>query len=70
MKEKTALCIHHVDTGHKFDFDKVKILDREWIKFKLGLNEMIFISMNNTVNFRTDVENLSNIYSNLLYKFK
>lgn len=70
IKDKTALNLHHIETGHRFDFDSVKILDRERIRYKRNVSEMVHISVNNTLNFRTDTENLSNIYSNLLCKFK
>ncbi|CAD6231505.1 GSCOCG00001443001-RA-CDS, partial [Cotesia congregata] len=42
MKDKTALCVHYMDTGHKFDFDNIRILDRERVKFKRCLSEIIF----------------------------
>lgn len=68
--EKTALAMHHFDNNHDFDFEKVKILDRENNYFKRCISEMIQISINDTINLRSDVESLSIVYSNLLTKIK
>jgi len=68
--EKTALAQHHFSTGHSFNFDEVSILDRENNYFKRCLGEMICITLNNSVNNRTDVQGLSVQYTNLLHLHK
>lgn len=68
--DKTALSSHHFETRHNFRFDEVKILDKETNFKKRNLSEMIFINLHNTINLRTDTLGLSNIYSNLLNKYR
>lgn len=66
-KEVTALSHHTKEKQHKFNFDKVKILAREENQNKRHILEMIHIKQNkNTINNRTDISNLSSIYSNIL----
>lgn len=62
----TALADHHFKTGHNFKFDMATILDIEENWFKRNISEMIHIKRNNTVNLRTDTNNLSNIYNDIL----
>ncbi|XP_044577776.1 uncharacterized protein LOC123260626 [Cotesia glomerata] len=66
----TALAQHHFDTGHIFEFGKIKILDMECCGKKRNLSEMIFIHLNDTVNLKTDTENLSNHYNFLMDLYK
>jgi len=66
--EKTALAQHHFETGHDFNFSDVKILDREQGYRKRCISEMIHIYITDNINLRSDVDNLSHIYSNLLKK--
>ena len=68
--EKTALAHHHFATNHNFDFSKVTILDHESHFLKRNVSEMIHISLNNTVNCRTDTQGLNVIYSHILNLFK
>lgn len=69
-KDLTALAAHHFETGHQFDFENVKILDNESIKLKRNYSEMIQICLHNTVNCKTDTENLNCLYLGLIDKFK
>ena len=64
-ENKTALAVHHFNTGHKFSFEDTKILDIEPNWFKRNISEMYFIKKNETINFRTDVDNLNIVYSQL-----
>lgn len=68
--EKTALAVHHFTEGHNFDFEKVEILDTESNYNKRTLSEMIHIFLNNTVNSRTDVANLSLHYNHILNTYQ
>ena len=64
---KSALVCHHVETGHKFNFDEVRILDHCENYRKRMLLEMIHINLErDSVNFRTDSQGLSAIYSGVL----
>ncbi|XP_057322507.1 uncharacterized protein LOC130665896 [Microplitis mediator] len=63
---KTALASHHFDNQHTFSFDKVIILDKEGNWLKRNISEMIHIKVNDTVNKRTDTNNLSILYNDIL----
>lgn len=66
-KEQTALTKHHFENKHNFDFVNFEILDYESNYNKRILSEMIWIKKNKLcVNNRSDVENLSNVYANLI----
>ncbi|CAD6234143.1 GSCOCG00012361001-RA-CDS, partial [Cotesia congregata] len=43
IKDKTALSLHHLETGHRFEFDNVRILDKERIRYKRNVSEMVHI---------------------------
>ena len=59
-----ALACHATDNNHSFDFQNVTILDRERNYFGRLFLEMYHINIQeNTVNFRTDVEGLSDNYA-------
>ncbi|KAL3286072.1 hypothetical protein HHI36_000585 [Cryptolaemus montrouzieri] len=64
--DRCALAQHVFSTGHNMCFDNVEILDTEKNLTKRKFLEMCYITQNNTMNSRTDVNNLSNIYSFLL----
>ncbi|XP_044749184.1 uncharacterized protein LOC123309940 [Coccinella septempunctata] len=64
--EKTALALHHFQENHNFDFNDVKILDKESNYHKRCISEMIHIFIRDTVNIRTDTQKLSIIYNNLM----
>ena len=67
----TALVKHAYKFKHSFDFKEVKILEHEQnLKKRLCL-EMIHIkNNNNSINFRTYIENLSDIYFNIIQLVK
>ncbi|XP_046588309.1 uncharacterized protein LOC124293079 isoform X2 [Neodiprion lecontei] len=65
-ENKTALAAHYFDSGHGFDFDKAKILDLENNWLKRSVSEMVWIKLNDTVNKRTDTQNLSAMYNEIL----
>ena len=61
-EEKKKTIKHRVksyDQSQRFDFNAVKILDFEGNLFKRELSEMIHIYLNDSINFRTDTNNLS-----------
>ncbi|XP_044753889.1 uncharacterized protein LOC123313203 [Coccinella septempunctata] len=67
---KTALVEHHINTGHIFNFKDVTIEDSETNYRKRTISEMIHIKANDTINKRTDTQNLSRIYNILINKYK
>ena len=63
----TALSNHAKENMHKFNFEEPEILCSEQHYKKRNIMEMIHISKrNNTINYRTDTEDLGAIYNNLL----
>lgn len=63
----TALSKHALDELHNFNFNNTQILDFASNYKKRNLKEMIHIKKTkNTINYRTDTENLSTIYNNLI----
>lgn len=63
----TGLSKHTNTTGHKFDFKNAKVLNIEKNKIARTFLEMTHIFKNkDNVNNYKDIENLSNIYHNLL----
>ncbi|KAI4461480.1 atp-binding cassette abc transporter-related [Holotrichia oblita] len=65
---ETALSKHSKDRRHNFDFQNTKILKKENNYKKRLIYEMIYIKKDeNAVNFRTDIDNLSVIYNNLIH---
>jgi len=68
-ENRTALSNHAIENLHNFDFNNVQILDYEINYKKRNIKEMIHIKKTkNTVNFRTDTDNLSSVYNNLIIK--
>lgn len=63
----TALSQHAVSNSHSFDLDYTKILTHEWNKFKKNVLEMIYINKS-SFDFRTDTNNLSHMYNDIIYK--
>ena len=59
---RTALTIHAKEEKHVFDFDNTSILAREDNTRKRKLLEVINITRNNTVNYKTDTANLCTVY--------
>lgn len=66
-RDSTALKQHHLETGHVFNFQETKILLQERNDKKRLFYEMIAIRNDkNSVNERSDFENLSSIYNEVL----
>ena len=65
---KTALVNHHHTTGHNFNFDNFKILDKEQNMNKRLILEACYIwkRRDKTINFRTDTQNINSIYTSLI----
>ena len=65
---KTALATHHFETGHNFQFDDTTILHIENNYKRRLVSEVLFINKNlsKTVNFKSDTNNLSTMYSYLI----
>lgn len=66
-KHSCALAQHVHTTNHQFDFDNIKILDFETNQKKRLFLEMYHINKNkNSINYKSDIQKLSNIYCNIL----
>ncbi|XP_071582148.1 uncharacterized protein [Temnothorax nylanderi] len=58
---------HRVECNHDFDWNDVKILDKEMLLNKRLLSEMIYIKrQRNGINLQTDTENLPDLYINII----
>ncbi|KAG4074349.1 hypothetical protein HA402_008758 [Bradysia odoriphaga] len=70
-KTASALALHTKTTGHAFDFDSMKILDRQRNKKKLQVSEVNHIIMNREVacNYKQDTEHIAPAYSNILRQY-
>lgn len=67
LRERTALLDHCIQHNHNFSFENTKILDRHNIETSLPILEMLHISINpNTVNKRTDTEQLNTVYAGIV----
>lgn len=65
--DKTALSKHAMEEGHSFDFANTRILKTEKHLRKRTFLEMVYIKRNKTaINYRTDTNNLSQVYTKLL----
>lgn len=62
----TALTKHTIETDHIFDYKETEILEIEPNYKKRLIKEMIHIHREQTVNLKTDTNNLSNIYLPLI----
>ena len=66
-RESTALSVHVQHTGHKMDYEGVRVLTSERTYGRRAFKEMCYIKeCSNTLNYVTDLEGLSTIYSNLI----
>nr|CAI5830742.1 unnamed protein product [Callosobruchus analis] len=65
----TALVQHVKNENHHFDFDNTAILSSQQNLSKRLISEMIHIKKNKSVNYRQDIDALSNVYHNLIKKF-
>lgn len=68
---KSRLAYHSITKGHRFDFDNIRVLEREPNYRKRMLLEEIHIkSSRNCVNLRSlEAKNINDIYLPLLQKF-
>ena len=67
QEQHTALSTHALDNLHNFNFNEVKILEFENNSKKRNIKEMIHIKKTkNAINYRTDTDNLSTVYYNLI----
>lgn len=70
-RNPTALVEHKINTGHNFNFEKTTVIATESNYKKRLLQEMVSIKKENkTVNKRTDIDNLSSSYYNLIDRDK
>lgn len=68
---KTALIQHMIDHQHSFNLSNTKIIDRSYRSSDLPILEMCHIhNTPNTVNYRTDVENLNTTYAGILHTYR
>ena len=71
INHQTALIQHMAEYDHMFDLTRTKILDRSYRSSSLGILEMCHITNTpNTVNHRTDVDGLNNVYAGILHSIK
>ena len=70
-KDKTSEIALHMDTlGHKFNDDKLIVLDRENNWFKARISESLYIHMlNNTINIQSNSLSIDHIYKQLTQLF-
>ncbi|XP_053698933.1 uncharacterized protein LOC128745891 [Sabethes cyaneus] len=67
----SALIDHMIQHQHNFDVSKTKIIDRSYRTTALPILEMCHITNTpNTVNYRSDVDNLSSTYAGILHTIK
>jgi hypothetical protein len=72
-KTSSALSEHAQNYNHSFDFNNTKIITTEKGYYNRLFLEMFFININKkSMNYRTDICNLSNIYSNIfeIYNYR
>ncbi|XP_055527416.1 uncharacterized protein LOC129720029 [Wyeomyia smithii] len=69
-EQRTALTQHIMDHQHTFNLSNTKIVDRSYRSTDLPILEMCHIyNTPNTVNFRTDVDNLNTTYAGILHTY-
>lgn len=67
VETTTALVKHCVEFDHRFNFECTRIIDHSYKTSTLPFLEMCHITnTDNTVNKRTDIDNLSNTYAQIL----
>ena len=70
-ENKTALAEHATSYKHSFDFKNTQILDIENNFKKRLFLEIIYIQKeNSSINYKTDIENLSAIYNSIIKSIK
>lgn len=66
-KDSCSLATHCLENQHSPNYNDTKVLTTERNTFKRNFLEMVFINNHdNTINRKTDIQNLNNIYCNLL----
>lgn len=70
LKEKTALVKHTAEEDHNFSLERVRILDRHKHASGLAILEACHITNTETVNKRTDTDNLSSSYAGILHTLR
>lgn len=70
-KLASALAYHTKTTGHQFNFDSMKIIDRNSNKKKLQISEVNHIIMNGdrACNFKKDTAQTAPVYSTILKRY-
>lgn len=69
-RRNTALVDHVLDEKHFFDFNKVSILSHEPDYRKRMIKEGCHITVEDSVNYRTDTNNISKLYHDILNKLQ
>lgn len=70
-KVETVVNRHQIVHNHSFNFENVKVIDREPNYKKRKISEMLHIKCNDfTINMKEDIQFLSNTYFPLLSKLK
>ena len=65
-KNKKSVVSQHINNGHDFDWDDVKILDIEPSHNKRLISEMLHITKNKyTINKKEDTQSFSHAYKSL-----
>lgn len=67
---KGGISEHTHHTGHRMDYDNVKILDHESNYYRRIISESIFIKIHNNVNTQVESNIFTSIYNNILDKIK
>lgn len=71
LRERTALLDHSISHHHTFNFDNTQLLDSSRKKQNLPTLETChIINTPNTVNKRTDTDNLSSTYAGILHTLR
>lgn len=71
LKTKTAMIEHCITQQHRFNFEETKVVDHSRNTNTLAFLEMCHIyNTPNTVNRRTDVDNLNTAYAAILHTLK
>ncbi|XP_062704303.1 uncharacterized protein LOC134286667 [Aedes albopictus] len=71
LRERTALLDHSAANHHVFAFDRTRIVDSSFKQQNLHILETCHIvNTHNTVNKRTDTDNLSNTYAGVLHTLR
>ncbi len=69
--EKSGLVNHHACTGHRIDFQKTRIVEKESNRSKLEILEVLHIKTNtNNINKKEDLAKIKNNYDGVLTKIR